>query len=276
MLKHALFLGIFLISCTYYRPSSQAYKVFYSHLENVPFYPEAKWDSDYYLVIYVNARHLDYTNNYSFLKTIIRHPSDGSTNRDVGHAWIYVKGICKGIPIYFYGGHSGERGITQAKYFDGVMNYMDFGYANPNSDQQSCFRFEPNPAKYLWESQKDGYLEWGSGMHSPTYAAKVDLTKEQFEKIMDFVNSYDYSNYALTGNQCSSFVVQVASLAGLDLFCEVSILLEKDIFLFGERIRLWEDPRYSRLTIGSPDILEKSLMDAVSSGRAKYAKFGVR
>lgn len=199
----------------------------------------------------------------------MRHPSDGSVNRDVGHAWIYVKGISEGIPICFYGGHSGERGIIQAKYFDGVMNYIDFGYANPTLEQRRCIRFEANPAKYLWESQKDGYLEWGPGMHSPTYAVKVDLSKEQFERIMDFVKSYDYSNYSLTGNQCSTFVAQAAAFAGLDLDCEVTIPLEKDLFLYGERVRLWEDPRYSRLTIGSPDILERSLMEAVSSGRAE-------
>lgn len=255
--------------CTYYKPTSPAYKTFYAHLATPVSFPPATWTSNYFLIIYVNARHLDYTDNYSFLNTIISHPSDGSRNRDVGHAWIYLQGILNGQQVYLCGGHTGETGLFQAKYFDGIMNYIDFGYDNPTKKQMAYPRYEPNPVKYLWEIQKDGYFEWGSGYHRPTFAAKIDLTPEQFERIADFVQKYDYANYALVGNQCSSFAAQVASLGGLDLECEVTIAINKDLYLRGERIRFWEDPCYSRLTLSTPDIIERSLMKAVIEGKAE-------
>nr|QIQ10887.1 hypothetical protein OJOKFFHK_00030 [uncultured bacterium] len=121
-------------------------------------------------------------------------------------------------------------------------------------------------------TQCDGYFEEGSGIHRPTFAAKIDLTPEQFERIFEFVHAYDYSKYAITGNQCSSFAAQVASLAGVGLECEISMPLRNEIYLFGERIRFWEDPAYSQLTISSPDIVERSLMRAVMEGKATYVK----
>lgn len=271
MTKYALFLVLILSSCCF-KPNSPTYQALYSHLEKVPCGPKAKWDSHCFLIIYVNARHLDYTDNYSFLNTVAKHPSDGSRNRDVGHVWIYLQGVVEGELVYVYGGHSGERGISQAKYFDGIMNNIDFGYANPTREQRQCPRYEENPVKYLWEVQHDGYFEWGAGIHRPTFAAKVDLTEEQFQRILSFVQQYDYSRYALVGNQCASFAAQVASLAGLDLDCEVTIRLNKDLYLEGERVRFWKDPMYELLTISSPDIIERSLMKAVSEGKAEVVK----
>jgi hypothetical protein len=34
----------------------------------------------------------------------------------------------------------------------------------------------------------------------------------------------------------------------------------------GKEVQWWSDPRYSRLTFGSPDVLEKSLKQAVENG----------
>ena len=269
-LSSFLFLILSVTACCYYKPNSLAYKALYAHLENPPFAHQTTWKSNSFLVIYTNARHLDYTDNNSFFNTVVKHPSDGSRTRDVGHVWIYLQGEQEDEIVYLYGGHSGERGLYQAKYFDGIMNYIDFGYANPSKEQMSCPRYEANPIKYLWATQKDGYFEWGSGKHSATFAAKIDLTPGQFERILDFVQKYDYVNYALVGNQCSSFAAQVASLAGLDLDCEITIAINKDLYLKGQRIRFWDDPCYSQLTISTPDIIERSLMRAVNEGRAEF------
>lgn len=260
--------------CGCFKPNSQSYRALYAHLENPPLAPIAKWTSDYYLVIYVNARHLDYTDNYSFLNTIIRHPSDGSRNRDIGHVWIYLQGILDGELAYLYGGHSGELGFSQAKYFDGIMNYIDFGYANPSKEQAQSPRYESNPVKYLWASQNDGYFEFGSGGHCPTYAAKIDLTCQQFEAMLEFAKTYDFSSYALIGKQCCSFAAGLAALGGLNLECEIAIALNKELYLKGERIRFWDDPIYSQLVLASPDMVERSLMKAVSEGNAEYVDCG--
>lgn len=263
--------SIFLTSC--YVPRSASYKALYAHLNCQPRPNSCTVETDYFVVLMVEARHLDYTNNECFLKTMVKHPSDGSKNRDVGHAWIYLQGIVDGESIYLEGGHSGERGVVQARYFEGIMNYLEYGYASPTRDQYNGIgcRWEPNPVKYLWEVQRDGYFQQGPGRHRPTYAIKIDLSPEQFERILAFINNYPFCDYQMTGQQCSSFLAQVACLAGLELECEVSMPVDPVLNFHGEKIRLWEDPAYSILTIASPDILERSMMKAVRDGKADYA-----
>ena len=266
------FFFLFLCLCTISgcaTPRSQAYREFYSHLDYPQPIEQSTYETDHFLIINVNARHLDYTNNRSFLNTIAKHPSDGSKNRDVGHAWIYVQGIVDGELVSIEGGHSGELGILQPKYFDGIMNYLDYGYPSLPCKEAFTPRYEPNPIKYLWETQHDGFFESGSGRHNPTYAVKVPITVEQFVRIYDYINSYHFENYAITSTQCSSFAAHIATLAGLDLECEVTMEIEPSIHYRGQQVRLWTDPSYSLLTISSPDILERSLMECVSQKKAQ-------
>jgi len=117
--------------------------------------------------------------------------------------------------------------------------------------------------------QHDGYFEQGPGKHHSTFAVKIDLTSEQFHRILAFINAYDYRHYSLIGNQCSSFAARIAAIAGLDVNCEATITVSPVIYFNGEKIRFWEDPYYSRLTICSPDLLERSLMQAVRQGKAE-------
>lgn len=251
-------------------PRSQEYCHMYAYLkEPIPCSPSFT-PSDYFLVILTDARHLDYTTNFSFFKTLAKHPN-GCKHGDVGHTWIYLKGIKNNEHIYLEGGYSGESGQVQARYFDGIMNYIDFGYANPTMEDLQHPRYEDNPAKYLWEIQYDGFFQWGPGCHRPTYAAKIDITPEQFERIWTFINNYPYQEYSLTNSQCSSFAVQVASMAGLDLDCKVDIPIASELRIGGQNLHFWSDPSYSVLTVSSPDIIERSLMEAVREGRAEYA-----
>lgn len=253
-----LLLAVVSFSCSRY-PTSQAYNEQYAHLKSPSRSCREMIESDYFLVILVEARHLDYSNNRSLFRTLVKHPSDGSKNSDVGHAWIYLRGVVDGIPVEIEGGHSGESGAFQPKYFEGVMDRVEAG-----SD---------NPIEYLWEVQQDGYFQQGRGRHYPTYAAKVDLTEEQFWEIISFMDpgSYCYGRYAITGNQCSSFVSRIASIAGLSIPCEVTIPIDKQLTLRDGRYTLWNDPQYSLITVSTPDIVEKSLMEAVQKGKAEYA-----
>lgn len=265
------FLGLILVLVSCCRTFSEDYHEFYVHLET-PVKSAKKFnESPYFLVILVNARHLDYTDNHSFFRTLTKHPSDGSKNCDVGHAWICLRGILDGQYVEIEGGHSGERGLTQAKYFDGVMNYIEFGYANPTSEQMEHPRFEENPIRYLWETQTDGFFQEGCGGHVPTFAAKIDLTEEQFQTILNYIQLYPYQNYSLIGNQCSSFVSQVAALADWTVPCDIAISIDPHLRMGGETIGLWKDPYYSTLTISSPDRVEKSLIQSVSEGFAQNA-----
>lgn len=256
-----------------YRPLSREYQEFYHHLrEPLPVSQDMR-ETDYFLIILVDARHLDYTNTFGLLKTVAKHPDDGSKTRDVGHAWIYLKGKLEGKDVVVEGGHSGERGVIQARYFDGIMNYYDWGYANPTEQQKRSPRYEPNPVKYLWASLDDGFFQKGSGRHVPTFAAKVDLTEAEFKQILSFIHprAYPYRKYALVGHQCSSFVAQVAGLANFYFDYQLSMPIEQDVWYGRTKIRLWEDPYYSCLTFSSPDIIEKGLKEAVREGRAEDA-----
>ena len=269
-----LFIGFeFLSGCA--KPNTVLYKTFYKHLREPISFNKIE-SSKYFLVIFVEARHLDYTDNISFFKTVTKHPSNGSKNRDVGHAWIYLEGLLEGKKVFIKGGHSGERGIIQAKYFDGIMNYIDYGFANPKQEELSLYLYEPNPIKYLSEIQKDGFFELGSGRHKATFGMKIPLSEDQFLSMLDFIENYNYQEYSLIGNQCTSFAAGLASLAGINLNCQVTIPIEKEIFFNGEKIRFWEDPYYSELKIATPDILEKSLMEKVREGRGIFTIENIR
>lgn len=249
----------FLMGCC---PNTSGYRDFYAHLHQSRLPCRPMRESDYFLIVLVNARHLDYTDTVSFFNTVAKHPSDGSRNGDFGHAWIFLKGKLNGKTVAIEGGHSGERGMVQARYFDGIMNYND-----------SISPYEPNPAKYLWETLNDGYFERGSGGHRPTFAAKVDLTEEEFLKILTFIHpsSYPYEQYALIGQQCSSFAVQAAALAHFFFESETSMALRPRVWYGNQWVRLWEDPCYSTIRFATPDVIEKGLMKAVREGRAENA-----
>jgi hypothetical protein len=177
----------------------------------------------------------------------------------VGHAWIYLQGKVNGQSVFIEGGHSGELGVVQPKYFHGIMNLID--------------QRQKDPVKYLWEIQRDGFFQRGSGNHPPTFAAKFDISEEEFKRILNFIqpDRYVYENYSLTGKQCCSFVAEIASLIGCQLdFC-IKIPIARSVKFRGSRLTLWHSPNYSNITIGSPDILEKSLIEAVRSRKAEYA-----
>ncbi len=249
------FLGLILLfvsGCSYH-PNSVAYRSMYTHLNQSYSHCQQMQETPYFLVLLVEARHLDYSCPTSFFKTLAKHPSDGSKNGDVGHAWIYLHGDS----CIIEGGHSGELGYIQPRYMEGVFQEYECG--------------NPNPISYLWESQYDGFFQSGSGHHWPTFAVKVDLSRDQYARILKFIQCYDYSEYAITGNQCSSFVAQVAAFADLDLECEITIKVAPYLHFSRHEVSLWKNPVFSEITFSSPDILERSLMQAVADGKAEYA-----
>lgn len=203
-----------------------------------------------FIILAVDARHLDYTNAASFLRTVAKHPSDGSKNSDFGHAWIYLKKYDE----VFEGGHSAERGFLQPRYIEGVCLLAEKG--------------DPSPGRYLWAEQKDGFCELGSGGHRPTFAAKVDLTDEQYEKVVAYITTYPFNHYAITGHSCASFVADIALLIGLSLDYQETLTLPSTVM----GMQLWKDPRYSQITLASPDRLEKSLINLVRRGQAEPAR----
>lgn len=248
---------------------STDYREFYAHLHKKLPTVQSIDSSDYFLIIMVDARHLDYSEGWKFLHSVAKHPSDGSKNGDVGHAWIFLQGIRNGEVVAIEGGHSGEKEHSPPRYFDGLMNYLDWGYADPTPEQKKNPRYEPNPVKYLWSARNDGFFQKGSGGHRPTFAVKIVLTPSQFEQITRYIQNYPYHHYGLIGPHCTTFVAEIAELAGLSLETHVTMQIPATVFFRRCHIRLWEDPTYSTFTFPTPDVLEKSLMEAVERGEVE-------
>lgn len=238
---------MFVISSCGWRPSEQ-YLAMYTYLQEDYSQIPISEEPDYSITFYVDAPHLDYTSTLGLIQTIERHPN-GSRHRDVGHAWINLKGIVDDKTFMFEGGHSGELGVIQPKYFDGVMNYIDEA-------------MERNPIKYLWSTQYDGFFQAGSGGHTATFALQCPITEEEFFKILNFIQTgnYNFCEYSLTHHQCCTFVAQIAALIDLKLEYQMTMKIDQDICFGGRKIRLWEDPQYAIFTFGSPDLLERSLI----------------
>jgi hypothetical protein len=244
----------------------------YDHLEwKIP-KKKTIHESDYYIVFLVTARHLDYANSQNLFKSLVKHAAGGK-NADVGHSWVLLHGLMDGEEITIEGGQSGELGIDRPKYYDGIINFYRYGYANPTRAQKKQPRSEANPVRYLWEDVDDGFFQEGNGSFRPTFAAKVDLTREQFEAVYRFISpeNYNYRHYSLVGQQCSSFLAKVARVAGFPLQHRVTIDIYPELKLWGERVPLWRDSRYSRITFSNPDVIERALMEAVRLGQAEYA-----
>jgi hypothetical protein len=253
-------------SCTCRSPE---YREFYAHLHKKRPTVQRVEPSDSFLIILVDARHLDYSEGWKFLHSVAKHPSNGSKNGDVGHAWIFLQGIRNGEMIAIEGGHSGEKEHSPPRYFDGLMNYLDWGYAAPTPEQMGNPRYEPNPVKYLWTERHDGFFQKGSGGHRPTFAVKIPLTPQQFEQIYTYIQNYPYKKYGLVGPHCTTFVAEAARLAGISLETHLTMQIPPTVFFRRCLIRLWEDPAYSTFTFPTPDVLEKSLMEAVERGEVE-------
>jgi hypothetical protein len=215
---------------------------------------KSKQESDYFLVLLVDAKHLDYSNIENLIQTVAKHP-DGGRERDVGHAWVVLCGIKDGRRVFIEGGHSGELGQVQPRYLEGVLG----------------MRHEANPVRYLYSTLHDGYFEEGPGHHTPTFAIRIDLDEERFLTLYENMQPerYPFTEYSLTQNQCTTFAVKMACLAGLELEHEVTVSVPHTITLAGYTITLWHDKHYATMTLSSPDVLEKSMMQAVAFNQAK-------
>lgn len=215
--------------------------------------------SDDFLVLLVDAPGFDTTNAQTLLKSMAKHPRTWNKDSSVGHAWIFIHGRSPEGCFYVEGGHSGELGICQPRYVEGVMCNFEEG--------------DPNPISYLWCAQQDGFFQKGAGGHRPTFAIKINITNKQREAILEYIRAdhYNYSHYSITANQCCTYAVQAAQIAGLSLEHEVSVEIPEQIKLGKSRCRLWEDPEYSQLCFSSPDRLEASMRRAVKEGYAEDA-----
>lgn len=225
-------------------------------------------EQDAHLLLFcMDAPNLDYSNLKKFLETMSKHPDSYNKEGRVGHAWFCL--LLNGNPQKrFEVGHTGEMGVVQPKFFNGVLNYNYTGYFDGNeSETTRPFRFEPNPIRYLFSTLHDGYLQYNSGGHRPNAVYGCWITDRQKDLIIETVDRYPSNFYSLTQYQCCRLVEEVASVLGLELKSSCEIYFERALQLSNDTIRLWKDVKYSKITVRTVDALYKSI--------EKYSKLGV-
>lgn len=168
-------------------------------------------------------------------------------------------------------GHSGERlCANQPRYVDGVMELMERGFVGPSTPSAGDEPYEPNPIRYLWESRSDGFLQRGAGGHQPTFVALRKLDDPTFLHLLRWLfeeRSYGYERYSLLDHQCVHFVVDLLRQAGLSIEVDPQqIPIPSQLHWKGSSYRLWADPRYSCLSLLTPEQLVKALRKAREQG----------
>jgi hypothetical protein len=215
--------------------------------------------NEYYLVVLVDARHLDYSSPRNYFSTLSQGmflPQDPNT----GHTWIVLAGKEERESWVFEGGHTGEFGVCSPRYFDEVVRLA--------RDEQ-----HPNPASYLFHPLPDGCLQYGSGGHLPTFAAAFPLTENGYQRVRRLLTEegYDFSRWGISGPNCIHFSLACLASVGVELDCQEKLQLPKSFTHRGKEIALWSDPVYSCLYVDTPERLEKGLLELVEKGQALAA-----
>lgn len=222
-----------------------------------------------FVVILVAAAGLDYGDPARLVRQL--HKRAQFKQGFMGHAWVYLEGDHGGRREVIEVGLSPE-GDGAVQYFRAVLSLARFGSPNPTEADRADPRPDPNPIAYLWQDQANGYLQpVREARLRPTSAVRLDLSNAQHAAIRARLEPSlgSHRSFQLTGQQCTSFVVEIAALAGVTLNPEVTIDIPREIRLQGQVLRLWTDPVYSRLTLDSPDALERELQAVVASGRGR-------
>ncbi len=214
-----------------------------------------KGTDSHYLVILVDAKHLDYSTPGKYFETLKfglfkRH------DPNIGHAWVILYGKDATGTFVFEGGHTGEFGCIAPKYFDHIV---DLSMTNESK----------NPVAYLYTLLPDGQIQLGSGGHRPSFAAAFPLNLEGFLRIKRLIGrEYDFSSWGILGPNCVQFARACLAATGIQINCEEEIPIPQVFSINGEEIRLWENPAFSCILAQTPELLEKRLIELVQNGQA--------
>ncbi|MGR3951731.1 MAG: hypothetical protein QRY74_02280 [Chlamydia sp.] len=215
---------------------------------------------DSFLIVHVDAPHLNYKNFQTFA-TSIQNSLFSLRDPHIGHAWITISSLnSDGARIYYEVGHSGELGLISPRYFDEILQLSERG--------------ELNPVRYLHYTLFDGYRECNSGGHSSTFSALFPIDRSSFDSWVDFTfgpDQYDFSRWSLLRHNCLTYVQASLLLCGIESkLQENRIPISRTFSFSGKVYTLWNDPQYEMLDCTTVDSLERWLLFAVQSGRADY------
>lgn len=256
-----LLLMMFLCSCSPRMADTHVAR--YQYLKEVRTsareYPQFTQKDEYFLVVLVEAMHLDYSSPESYLGTMT-HGLFFSKEPDTGHAWIILGGKKNGKPWIFEGGHSVDDSLDISTCFNEIKSI--------SSENKMS-----NPARLLSYSFPEGVFEYGPGGYTPSMSAAFPITEDQFKKLAEFIDKggYDYSRWGIHENNCVHFSVQCLEKIGISIDCAEKLVIPECIYVHGEKITLWDDPAYSIISAYTPDLLEKRLWQLVKKGKAFIA-----
>ncbi len=202
---------------------------------------------EYLLIVAVDAKNFNYSDLGSYLTSLTL-----DEHRDVGHAWVALKGHINGMPVCLMGGHSGEFGQTAPRYLD------TFYYLVKQND--------PNPVSALFKIRQDGVFEEGNGGHKPTFAVAFVLNKESFQKVLKLLerDGYDFASYNLLNHHCVHFAATCLAVAGFPVEVSSWYELPQRGEIFGIPVQLWSQKEYSGFELSTPETLEWALRDQVN------------
>ncbi|NQZ67973.1 MAG: hypothetical protein HRT89_07880 [Lentisphaeria bacterium] len=207
----------------------------------------------YFLYVATDSRGYDFSTAKGFIDTLKKPVQGDPEDVSVGHAWILTESPEDILEC----GHTGEFGILNPSYYDGMIGLVK--------------KKDPNPISYLFTRMKDGKYHQGADSHDPTYVARIKISKKQHDDIRKFIKDYDYKIFALTDRQCSFFVAECMRIAGIDPAYEMKISFPQIFYFRGIKVRVWTDPKYKTIAIGFPDSMETFSRLLVKKGLAEDA-----
>ncbi len=173
---------------------------------------------------------------------VCRYPAGDASSpaktTSTGHAWLRLEIESRRIEC----GHTFAAGRSM-DYRTGVKALLR--------------KKDPNPARYLWESIK-GHRHKRMGTR-PTLEFAVSITADEAERLLKYVESYDFSWFSFREHQCTHFVIGALDVLGISADHKVTLKIPETDEFRGRHLRFWTDPKYRELTFGSADVLEQSL-----------------
>lgn len=212
----------------------------------------ARFLPDQFLIAAVDARGLDYSSVPQFLHTLHK-----SRERSVGHAWVIVGQKLNGQINLVTLGHTGEFGVRAPRFLDQLAYLIQ--------------KNDPNPLRVLYQTRDDGVLEQSSGGHRATLAVCIPITQQQALAVQRYCQEggYDFSRYNILNHHCVHFVRSVLAIVGVEVDCEVEVVVPKTLELFGRKVQLWNNPELQILLIETPEKLQAELARLLEVGKAQ-------
>ena len=197
-------------------------------------------DEGYYLYILNEAADWDYSDAATLVFSIWQRPW--------AHSWLILESPRDRLEF----GHTGDLGITNPRFHDGVYQKIQAG--------------DPNPIAYLWRTMSDGQLQIGKPNRPPTLVWRMPITQRRYQLIHEYLMQRKYDQFGVRSNNCTDLVAEAAALAGINLIHRIHLTLPPETKVLGRLRRIWTDSRYRILEYSTPEVLDADLRQLARLG----------